>query len=268
MADLLVVGHVTRDLVVRDGVAEPERLGGAASYAAAAALARGCEVALVTSAPPGFALATALLGHPRLKATVLPAREATTFRLVYAGPERTVHRIAAAEPLDQADVFGDRGDAGAAWRAPVVYLAPVSGEIAPYAALAWPEATVVAGLQGWMRDVDDDGAITAVRPPSLRGLAAAVFSEHDHPDAMKIAADLARTVPIVVVTHGARGATLLQGDELHAIPASPATEVDPTGAGDVFGAVLALELGAGRPAKDAALTAAEAAARAVERQGI
>ena len=39
--------------------------------------------------------------------------------------------------------------------------------------------------------------------------------------------------PIVIVTHGARGASLLEHERITPIPAVPAAEVDATGAGDV-----------------------------------
>jgi len=52
------------------------------------------------------------------------------------------------------------------------------------------------------------------------------------------------------------------------IPAAPAREVDATGAGDVFGVVLTLELAQGRPLAVAGRTAAAAAARVVEGPGL
>jgi len=52
------------------------------------------------------------------------------------------------------------------------------------------------------------------------------------------------------------------------IPAAPAREVDPTGAGDVFGVVLTLELAHGKPLPAAGAAAAAAAARVVEGPGL
>ena len=252
-ADLLVVGHVTRDLVAGE-----ERLGGAASYAALAAASRGLIVELVTVGPSHWTLLAPILTHPNIRATVLPADVPTTFRLVYESGARSVFRHALAPSID---VPGTT--------CPVVYLAPVAGEIAPDAALRFGrDAFVVAGLQGWMRAVDEAGRVRAIDPPQLHGIHAAILSEHDHPRADALAAELARGIAVVVVTRGARGATVYADRRSVDVPAFPANEVDPTGAGDVFGVVLALGLATGKSPVDAATEAAFVAARSVEHVGV
>ena len=70
------------------------------------------------------------------------------------------------------------------------------------------------------------------------------------------------------VTRGARGAMLWTARECIDVPAAPAHEVDPTGAGDVFGVVLTLELANGKPLAAAGRAAAAAAARVVEGPGL
>ena len=47
---------------------------------------------------------------------------------------------------------------------------------------------------------------------------------------------------IVALTRSSRGATILEGTQRWDIPAAPAREVDPTGAGDVFGIALTVSL--------------------------
>jgi hypothetical protein len=75
--------------------------------------------------------------------------------------------------------------------------------------------------------------------------------------------DAARTSPskLLFVTLGAQGACIIQGDTSTAIPAVPATVVDPTGAGDTFcGATLAYLLQREHPimaARRAVVLAAE-----------
>jgi ribokinase len=88
--------------------------------------------------------------------------------------------------------------------------------------------------------------------------AAALSGEEDPERAARALA--ARTGAPVVVTLGARGALVADGEvTLHPAPAVAA--VDATGAGDVFNGVLAAELAGGtglRPAVDAAVAAAAA----------
>ena len=105
----------------------------------------------------------------------------------------------------------------------------------------------------------------AADPPRLFGV---VFSELDHPDAEAIAKRFAHRARVVALTRGAGGADLLVDGASLFVPAEPAEEVDPTGAGDVFGLVLALAMHHGAPAHEAARLAAIAAARLVEGPGI
>ena len=74
-----------------------------------------------------------------------------------------------------------------------------------------------------------------------------------------------RTRAPVLVTLGADGALLLDGDHVERLPAPRVDVVDTTGAGDAVNGALAAELAAGRPLRDAvrfALTAAALSTRA------
>jgi 1D-myo-inositol 3-kinase len=257
---LLVLGHVTCD-----EIAGRTRLGGAASYAALAAARLGIDTALVTVAPPDEPLLAPLRGAPRLALHCVPSDVMTTFALTYdAGHRRLwLRRTARALRLD---------DVPPGWRdAAVAYVGPVAGECDRVLLAALGARFVAAGLQGWLRRASDGAEIEpalapeAVAPPRLD---AAILSELDHPDAASIASRFAGAGARVAITRGERGATILDGDRHFDIPASPAVEVEPTGAGDVFGVVFALELARGAPPKDAAVAAAAAAARVVEGPGL
>ena len=67
----------------------------------------------------------------------------------------------------------------------------------------------------------------------------------------------------VVVTLGARGALVVDGDDARLLPAPRVRAVDTTGAGDVFTGVLACGLAGGDDIHAAAARAVEAAARSV-----
>jgi 1D-myo-inositol 3-kinase len=72
----------------------------------------------------------------------------------------------------------------------------------------------------------------------------------------------------VILTDGPRGSTLLRSDsELH-IPAQPAIERDPTGAGDCFLAGFAIGLSRGYSEDHALRLASWCGARAVEHIGV
>jgi 1D-myo-inositol 3-kinase len=259
--DLLVLGHVTCD-----EFGEELRLGGAAGYAARAAALLGIETALVTVAPPASPLLAPLAETPGLSLHVSPSDVMTTFALDYRGPRRRLLLRTSARPLTLEDV-------PPAWRSPrVVYAGGVFGECGRALVNAFAGAHVIAAVQGWLRCRDADGTIEpalsdeALDPPA--SVASAVLSVEDHPAAEEIAARFAARGTFVALTRGAKGATILHRDERIEIPAAPAQEVDPTGAGDVFGLVFGLALAAGHPAAEAGRRAALAAARVVEGPGL
>jgi 1D-myo-inositol 3-kinase len=262
LLDLLVLGHVTCD-----EIGDERRLGGAASFAARAAVALGLRVGLVTAAPAGSPLLADLRGLPGLTLALRDAGAMTTFRLDYSGARRRLELVAAAPPLRPADVpAGLRA-------ARVAYVGPVIGECGRDLVDSLGSGPLVCvGLQGWLRRAGAGGAIEphlmdeALSPPA--NVRAAVLSEEDHPDAADIAAGLAGRGVVVALTHGARGATILEGTSRQEVPASPAKEVDPTGAGDVFGVVFAFALARGAAPAEAAEAAAAVAARVVEGPGI
>lgn len=260
--DLLVLGHVTRDEFGSDA-----RLGGAASFAAQAGVLLGLRTALLTAAHPDFPWLAPLSNTPGLAVRVVPAAFTTTFALDYAGPRRTLFLRAAAPRLSAGDV------PAAFSSAPIVYAGPVAGEVdGDLVADLGAHTFVCVGLQGWLRKPTADGKIEPALAPEIASppanVRAAVLSEEDHPDAEAIAGEFSSRGMVVALTRGARGATVLTTDGRTDIPAAPATEVDPTGAGDVFGVTFAVALARGRAPEEAARLAADAAARVVEGPGL
>ena len=254
--DLLVVGHLCLDVTP-----EGPRPGGSAAFAALAARALGLRPAVVTSAGPDLD-PRAVLGD--VPAHVLPARRTTSFLNRYRGGRRSQTLLARATPLGFDDV-------PPTWRrAPLVLLAPVAGEVPVAMARSFPQATVVACLQGWLRRWDPEGRVFPRRWEGARLLPhveAATVSQEDFRDADLPALWAART-PLLVVTMGEGGAHLHEGGRVHHVPALPAREVDPTGAGDVFAAAFLVRYAETRDPLEAARFAAAAASLAVEAPGL
>ena len=71
----------------------------------------------------------------------------------------------------------------------------------------------------------------------------------------------------VIVTEGASGATLIQGQQRWHVPASPVAAIDTTGAGDVLCGTLAAALDRQMPLLEALARAVRAATLKVTRQG-
>jgi sugar/nucleoside kinase (ribokinase family) len=229
MPRLLALGHVTWDRAPAADV-----LGGSAAYAALAVRRLGWEAGVVTSAGPEFDPARELPGID----TFLTRGEATTrFTNTYAADGTRQQVLEARAP----DV--DVALAPDAWRAPdALLLAGVADELPPHAARAFEAGVVGALAQGYVRAFDAEGGVRprAWRDPGadLAGVHVLFLSEHDlgGADVEARARELLRVVPIVALTRGWRGVTLLARHATHEIPSLPRPEVDPTGAGDVFAA--------------------------------
>jgi len=141
-----------------------------------------------------------------------------------------------------------------------------------------PDAAVVAGA----RAAAEAGARAILNPAPARDLPAGVLEAGvlltpngleaaaltGETDAAAAARALARrTSAPVVVTVGADGALLADGDGIVEIRAPEVDVVDTTGAGDAFNGVLAAGLVAGAGIEDAARRAVEAASASVRRAG-
>lgn len=230
--------------------------GGIANFAAAAsALGARTEIAAPIGDGPLSALARKLLATDGIGAEALDVREGwdlqLTTALSYGGDRALV--TAGAPPRDRLDA--PRGIERAASVA--VHL-----ELSDMPWLARTPGRVFADV-GW----DPTGAWD---PAMLRHLAHcdAFLPNADEAQAYtrtgsprEAARALAELVPLAVVTCGADGVIALDsaaGEEVR-VPAVALGPVDPTGAGDTFGAALIVLLGRGAPLRDAAEAACLAA---------
>jgi 1D-myo-inositol 3-kinase len=254
----LAIGHVTTDLV-----GGQEIPGGTAFYSATQALALGLRVRVLTSASRDWS------GHRLLRGAevhLLESEATTTFAYETVIGERRGRLTLAARPLRPVDL-------PPLWaESEVALLCPVFQETAP--AFAHSLRATLLGLspQGWMRRRGPSGAIErapwAGAEAVLARSSAVFFSEQDAADADQVAREWAHHTRLVVLTRGARGATIFTDSSVLHVPAAPAREVDPTGAGDVFATAFLIALYEGAPPREAAEFAAAAAACAVEAPGV
>ncbi len=252
---ILVIGHVTRDLIGGE-----ERLGGAAAYVALAQSARGRRVDLVTRAPED-PLLEPLADDPRIRLHLLPSESFTTFRHHDDGGERRLTLEARAPEIAT-------GEIPPSWRdRPLVFLVPVIGECDAGLLSAFPDSRLIAGIQGWLRAVEPDGRLRPSAPPEAllnARLAAVTLSEADHPEADALARHMAGHCRLVAVTRGEKALTVFEQSTEYDVPIEPVARVrDTIGAGDVFTALLGLSIIDGRSARAAVEEAARGAARYV-----
>jgi sugar/nucleoside kinase (ribokinase family) len=223
------VGHVTRDRLRGE-----ELLGGTVSYAALAARALGWEAGVLTAAGPDFDPTREL---PGIAAFVEPSSATTRFNNSY-GLDGERRQLLSARAADiSLSALPD------AWRAPeVLLLGPVAGELRGAFAPAFEAEVVGATAQGWLREFDEDGSVSPRDWPNpkaeLAGTHVLFLSERDLPGADAWARERLADVPLVAVTRGWEGVRLLTREGVVDVPGLPRSEVDPTGAGDVFAAAF------------------------------
>jgi sugar/nucleoside kinase (ribokinase family) len=255
---LLALGHVTFDRTPGGDV-----LGGSVSYAALTAQRLGWNAAVLTVAGHDFDPAREL---PGIECFLTRGAATTRFQNVHAAEgQREQHLLARAADVSP-ELLPD------AWRAPeVLLLAPVAGELGPGLVERFEAEVVGAIAQGFVRGTDVNGKVRPIPWADPRGDLAGVhvlfLSEHDLAFPEREIEALQELVPIVALTRGWRGLTLVTREARYEVPSLPREERDPTGAGDVFAAAFLLRYHESLDPLEAAAFAACAASCAVEGPG-
>ena len=256
--DFVAVGHLTVD-----ELAGGLRPGGSALYAGLFAHQQGLRVGLLTSYGPDFPFDVL---PPEIEVVAVPAAATTRFALDYRSERRRLtlkERAARLEPEHLPSHFAAAG---------IAYLCPVADEVSPALAGAFPDAAVGAGAQGWCRVWDGEGTVE-MRPwpdprPVLDRVQALFLSSDDVAGWESRAVELYQDVPLGALTFADKGAILFVNGERNPVPAAPALEVEPTGAGDVFAAAFLIRYNLTGDPLEAASYAAVAGALTVEAPGI
>jgi len=255
--DYVVIGHTTRDLKK-----QAFAVGGTASYAARTARRLGCRVGVITSADPALDLSEPL---GNVLVARFPAEESTTFENIDANGRRQQVVHTTAETLVPAMVPKD-------WRTAIVHIGPVVHECDPALIGAFGEAFVGVTPQGWMRQWDGRGQVSR-RPwreaeKLLPHADAVVLSEEDLGGDRSLAVQYAAQTRTLALTQGAAGCTIYAQGEIRHFTPPAVTELDSTGAGDIFAASFFCALHCGRDPWAAARFANCIAAQSVTRPGL
>jgi sugar/nucleoside kinase (ribokinase family) len=255
--DFVAVGHVTLD-----HFGDVVRPGGAALYAAVAAHRLGLSAGILTSHAADFPLEAV---PPQIEVVTVEAKATTAFEHREAGGARVLRVRGAARPLTAADLPED-------WRAaPLVLLAPVLQEVDPALTTQFADAALGAEVQGWLRAVDREGAVSPARwaspNPVLARLQAVFASAHAVRGHEAQVTEWVQRVPVAVVTAGASGALLYVNGERYEVRPRRTREVDATGAGDVFAAAFLIHYDRLGDPWEAAEAATCAASMSVEGEG-
>jgi 1D-myo-inositol 3-kinase len=255
--DFVAIGHVTLD---RFG--ESTRPGGSALYAAVTAHRLGLSVGLLTSHGDDFPLEVI---PSKIEVISVPAADTTLFEHRHEPGGRVSHVRAVASPLTPDDVPDDWRDAA------LSLLAPVIDEVDPLIATLFTDGAVGAAAQGWMRHVQPDGLVVPrvwLSPePLLQSVQALFLSREDIRGQEAAVVEWFQRMPVGVLTADRAGALLFVNGERYEVLPRPASELDPTGAGDVFAATFLVQYQRDGDPWLAAAAAACAGSLAVEGEG-
>lgn len=251
---ILVAGHYCHDTLVGNA-GSVQALGGSAAYASAIldALAEPHRVAAKVGADFRYA---AQVSH---EPSVVAGRT-TAFVDDYRAERRRQRVEAAAPPIEPAELEG-RFELGIA--------CAVAGELPLRTLLRMRElcGILVADAQALLRAIWPSGQLT-LRPPDPAALEALDCIKASRREAALLDAQALRKRMTLLITDGARGCDVLGRDLEAHLPAFPADEKDPTGAGDCFLAGFAAGLLRCKDPVRAARAGAFCGARAVEQVGI
>jgi len=274
MTELLIVGGLTIDRFA-DGRTAP---GGSVIHSGTAAVAEGVRPTFLTVAgdePEAREGLTRLASMGELLHQ--PATRTATYRHEERAGRRVLLYDAATEPIDAARDLGAPG---------VVVLAPIADELPARAASALlasvrPRCTVML-IQGWLRRLQLGAP---VRPLPLADVPDELWTAFGGADAVVVSTeDLAEApedpfaqahalrarlgdAPLLVLTLGQEGYVLDDPAADRVVASMPRRVVEGVpmvGAGDVFGAALALHLSRGADATAAAAAATERVIRVLE----
>ena len=251
MFDLTTVGHFAIDLISSPTIVSPKpTLGGPPTYASLAARKLGARVSVISKVGEDFAeeyvawLKSQGVNLSGLK--LVKGALSTKFVLKYRNGRRKLQLKEQAPPIHPEDVPNTL-------QTRAVHIAPITNELGLEVVekLRTLTSTLSLDPQGFLRRFDEQGGVhpkkwddqnildkVDIYKSSLVEMKAATGTS-DLPSAIRRVHD--RGVKIVIVTKGARGATLSFEGKIHDIPpCRPSINRDPTGAGDAFiGAFLA-----------------------------
>jgi sugar/nucleoside kinase (ribokinase family) len=255
--DYLVIGHITKDLTPHG-----PKMGGTASYAALTARMLGLRVGVITSWGEEIPLGR----MADVEIVNLRSEQSTTFENIYTpnGRLQVIHHIA--RTLDTQSL-------PPAWaHTPIIHLGPIAQEVDLKLAAAFPHSLVGATPQGWLRTWDQEGHIVPTHwegsSQVLKSISVAILSIEDVGGREDLIQEMASLCPIFVVTEGYYGARVYWHGDVRRFSAPKVTEIDATGAGDIFAASFLFQVHKTRDPWEAARFANLLASQSVTRSGL
>ena len=256
--DLLCIGHCCHDKVENEYI-----LGGTTSYAAVAAKRLGKNSAILSSVGRDFEFFS-YFENLEIPFHNVPGQHTTVFENIYADDVRTQYIHRRANTITPNDLPPDYADV------PMVLLGSIAREIDFAIMDRFDNALIGAVIQGTMRKWDDDGLVSSnvMEWAVLNGVDIIFISDDDMRGYEKYMPQLIQCASQVVLTKGAKGATIFCDGKEMSFPSFPTELVDATGAGDVFTTAYMIRYNETRDIEASCIFAHCAASFAIEGEGM
>lgn len=255
--DYLVIGHIVQD-ITPNGM----RIGGSAAYAALTAKALGLRPGIVTS----WSMETISPLLAEIPIVNFPSEVSTTFENIMT-PEGRLQYLYKVAPSLGYNLIPD------SWRnTPIIHLGPIAQEVDPTLVRHFPSSFIGVSPQGWLRTWDEQGRVTCSEWPEasfvLQGADAAVLSLEDVDNQESRIEEMAAFCHVLAVTEGKEGSRVYWNGDARRFSALRVTEIDSTGAGDIYAAAFFIRLHQTHNPWEAARFATALASYSVTRYGL
>jgi sugar/nucleoside kinase (ribokinase family) len=166
----------------------------------------------------------------------LESPQSTTFENIYTKTGRIQYLRAQATRIDLNSV-------PEVWRhTPIIHLGPIANEMDAILPDGFSPTLLGLTPQGWMRQWDSESRVSMGEwqdaDAALARASAVVISREDVNGDEELIEHMAHQTRVLVVTESAAGAVLYWHGDRRRFRAPEVTEVDPTGAGDIFAAAF------------------------------
>ncbi len=259
LPELLCIGHMCHDRIEGG-----HRLGGTASYISMMSAHLGVHTVLITSVGEDFKYWHRIHDSSIQTHNVI-AKLTTEFENIYTdnGRKQFMHK--------RARTIGAQDIPDELRQIPIVKLCLIADELDSTVVPLFADAFVAASIQGWLRQKDPESGLITSKGLDYQLLAGIdmVFLSLDDIDGDRSELDkLCKAVDTVIVTNGLNPVLIYRDKAVLEMPVFPVTELDPTGAGDVFAASFLVHYQRTQSLLLAGAYAHSAASYVVEHHGI
>ena len=255
----LTIGHCCHDNINGQYV-----LGGSASYCSFLAKSLSLDTTVLTSVGPDF-LFQNKFNEAYITFVNKLAEHTTQFENTSIGNERSQKLLGKANNISLEDI-----NLLPNMVPDIVHLGPICNEVDIAFKTMCPTSIIGANIQGWLRHTKPDHEVYLKEMDwtTLNGIDIVFFSDEDikfFPTALD---QIRQNCPIVVVTHGDKGATVYNQSEQLKFRSFPVLALDTVGAGDVFSTAFLVNYAQHKDLEQACIFANCAASYIVEGSGL